>query len=233
MKKTILILNFLFFVGILTSGCSDSKINEKNAKKSIGNNLKEGNLDEVTIGKQIWMTKNLNVAKFRNGDSITEAKTVKEWQKAGDNKQAAWCYYNNNSNNGARYGKLYNWYAVNDSRGLAPKGWVLPTEENWSRLTDYLGGNNAGKRMKSIDLWSDNGAESGNGTNKSGFSGFPGGYRFSSGTFSDIGANGNWWSATEYGSKYAWYLLLNYFTDSADKNFIDKKIGYSVRCIKQ
>ena len=91
MKKVILILNFLFFVGMIINGCSDSKTNEKNAKKSIGKNLKEGNSDEVTIGKQIWMTKNLNVAKFRNGDSITEAKTEKEWQKAGDNKQVAWC----------------------------------------------------------------------------------------------------------------------------------------------
>lgn len=74
----------------------------------------------VTIGTQVWRTKNLDVATFRNGDSIPQAKTNEEWEKAAENQQPAWCYYNNDPANGAKYGKLYNWYAVNDSRGLAP-----------------------------------------------------------------------------------------------------------------
>ena len=82
--------------------------------------------NEVQIGTQIWMTKNLDVSKFRNGDPIPEAKTDEEWVKAGENKQPAWCYYENNPANGAKYGKLYNWYAVSDARGLAPVGYHIP-----------------------------------------------------------------------------------------------------------
>ena len=103
--------------------------------------------EEVTIGNQIWMTKNLNVDKFRNGDPILEAKTDEEWQKAGEKKQPAWCYYDNDPKNGEQYGKLYNWYAVNDPRGLAPEGYHVPTDAEWTQLSDYLGGEDvAGKK---------------------------------------------------------------------------------------
>ena len=103
----------------------------------------------VTIGTQVWMTENLNVDKFRNGDVIPHAKTVEEWLTAGDNQQPAWCYYKNDSANSAKYGKLYNWYAVNDSRGLAPQGWHVASDAEWTKLTDYLGGAGvAGKKMK-------------------------------------------------------------------------------------
>lgn len=86
-------------------------------------------MEEVKIGDQFWMAENLNVDKFRNGDTIPEAKTEEEWIEAGENGQPAWCYYNNNPENGDHYGKLYNWYAVNDLRGLAPEGWRVPTQE--------------------------------------------------------------------------------------------------------
>ena len=104
----------------------------------------------VTIGTQVWMTKNLNVDKFRNGDPIPEAKTYEEWTEATENREPAWCYYDNNPDNGDRYGKLYNWYAVHDPRGLAPEGWKIPSDDDWSRLTDFLGGKGvAGAKMKS------------------------------------------------------------------------------------
>ena len=120
--------------------------------------------DEVTIGKQVWMSENLNVDKFRNGDPIPEAKTDEEWEKAGENGEPAWCYYNNNPDNGDRYGKLYNWFAVNDPRGLAPEGWKIPSDEDWTRLTDFLGGESvAGQKMKSTEFWADIDGESGNG----------------------------------------------------------------------
>ena len=90
-----------------------------------------GPFKTVQIGTQVWMTKNLDVSSFRNGDPIPEAKTDEEWKKAEENKQPAWCYYDNNSANGAKYGKLYNWYAVNDPRGLAPIGFRVPTDEDW------------------------------------------------------------------------------------------------------
>lgn len=110
------------------------------------------NAQTVTIGTQVWMTKNLDVAKFRNGDPIPEAKTDEEWKKAGENKQPAWCYYDNNPANGVKYGKLYNWYAVNDPRGIAPVGYHVPTDAEWTKLEDLLG-SDAGKKMKSATGW--------------------------------------------------------------------------------
>jgi uncharacterized protein (TIGR02145 family) len=96
------------------------------------------NAQTVTIGSQVWMTKNLDVATFRNGDPIPEAKSNEEWEKAIDEKKPAWCYYNNDIKKGELYGKLYNWYAVNDPRGLAPLGWHIPTINEWTNLNDYL-----------------------------------------------------------------------------------------------
>ena len=108
----------------------------------------------ITIGTQVWMTKNLDVATFRNGDPIPQAKTNEEWEKAGENQQPAWCYYDNDSTNGAKYGKLYNWYAVNDSRELAPVGYHIPSDAEWTKLTDFLGGESvAGTKMKSKSGW--------------------------------------------------------------------------------
>ncbi len=108
----------------------------------------------VTIGSQTWTTKNLDVATFRNGDLIPEAKTDEEWEAAGENKQPAWCYYENNTANGIKYGKLYNWYAVVDTRGLAPAGYHIPTDDEWTVLSTYLGGEAvAGKKMKSTSGW--------------------------------------------------------------------------------
>jgi uncharacterized protein (TIGR02145 family) len=109
---------------------------------------------EVTIGTQVWMTKNLNVDKFRNGDPIPEAQTQEEWLKAKKNHQPAWCYADNDPANGKKYGKLYNWYAVNDSRGLAPLGWHIPSEDEWKTLRDYTGGGlNDDKKLKSGEIF--------------------------------------------------------------------------------
>ena len=115
----------------------------------------KGPVKGVAIGTQVWTTKNLDVATFRNGDAIPQAKTDEEWNAAGENKQPAWCYYENKAANGTKYGKLYNWYAVNDYRGLAPAGWHVPTDEEWTVLSTFLGGEAvAGKKMKSTSGWS-------------------------------------------------------------------------------
>jgi uncharacterized protein (TIGR02145 family) len=105
---------------------------------------------EVRIGTQVWSTRNLDVSYFRNGDRIPQAKTAEDWAMAFDTMRPAWCYYENNPEFGARsgmpveesraYGKLYNWFAVNDPRGLAPEGWHIPSFEEWEILTRYLGG---------------------------------------------------------------------------------------------
>ncbi|MCH7785230.1 MAG: fibrobacter succinogenes major paralogous domain-containing protein [Bacteroidetes bacterium] len=205
----------------------------------------------ITIGNMSWMAENLNVSHFRNGDPIPEAKTNEEWKKAGDNGQPAWCYYKNEGFNGEKYGKLYNWYATNDSRGLAPKGWHIPSDEEWNDLEDYLGASGHGTKMKNTSGWKNDG----NGTNESGFSGLPGGRRDYGGykdslDFYLMGYYGSWWSSTElrtsenlyggYGlssastrsTTFAWMRSMNNSSDDVSRVEISKAYGYSVRCIR-
>jgi uncharacterized protein (TIGR02145 family) len=184
----------------------------------------------VTIGTQVWMTKNLDVSTFRNGDPIPEAKTNSEWEAAGEKKQPAWCYYKNDPANGAKYGKLYNWYAVNDPRGLAPVGYHIPTDAEWTQLSEYLGGEDvAGKKMKSTSGW----IENGNGTNESGFNGLPGGYRSNSDSFLRQGYDGYCWSASEYNTDSAPFNRnLNFSDDYLLRSLILKGRGFSVRCLR-
>ena len=109
---------------------------------------------EITIGTQTWAGTNLNVSIFRNGDSIPEAKTVAEWTQAGNSKKPVWCYYENDPINAKKYGKLYNWYAVSDLRGLAPYGWHVPNDNDWTILIATIGDEEeAGSKMKSIAEW--------------------------------------------------------------------------------
>ena len=189
----------------------------------------KGPVKGVAIGTQVWTTKNLDVATFRNGDLIPEAKTDEEWEAAGENKQPAWCYYENNTANGTKYGKLYNWYAVNDYRGLAPAGWHVPTDEEWTVLSTYLGGKDvAGKKMKSTSGWLDNG----NGNNSSGFTGLPGGSRYSSGDFFAVGDFGNWWSASRGNATDAFSWRLSFSLSDLNVYFNAKDNGFSFRCVK-
>jgi uncharacterized protein (TIGR02145 family) len=217
-------LGVLLLVG-LAFWLGSRKTNVVDAKKEEG---KEAN-PEVTIGQQVWMTKNLNVATFRNGDPIPQAKTDEEWVKAGENQQPAWCYYDNDPKNEEIYGKLYNWYAVNDPRGLAPEGYHVPTDEEWTQLSDYLGGEDvAGKKMKSTSGW----IENGNGSNESGFNGLPGGFRYDNGAFNLQGLSGCWWSASEDDSDYAYYRSLSH-NDGYLIRFVNfKEEGFSVRCLR-
>jgi uncharacterized protein (TIGR02145 family) len=191
---------------------------------------------EVKIGNQVWMSENLNVDRFRNGDPILEAKTNEEWQIAGENKQAAWCYYDNNPVNGAIYGKLYNWYAVIDPRGLAPEGWQIPGNNEWTKLADvsgkeytiFGGSKIVGAKMKSNSGWANNG----NGNNETGFSGLPGGNRFIDGTFYDLGGCGFWWSSSEASTKGALARALAFDDETFHLLQIIKCNGFSVRCFR-
>ena len=110
-------------------------------------------INTVSIGRQIWMQENLDVSRYRNGDPIKYAATTQEWLDAAASGQGAWSYYKNDAANG-KYGRLYNWYAVHDPRGLAPKGWHIPTNLEFKKLSTALGGVYvAGKKMKSTTLW--------------------------------------------------------------------------------
>ena len=188
---------------------------------------------DITIGTQTWTSKNLDVSTFRNGEAIPEAKNAEEWSKASENNTAVYCYYGYDSKNGKVYGKLYNWYAVNDSRGLAPKGYHIPSDAEWTVLTDFLGGEDkAGKKMKSKTGWQKNGKKSGNGNNSSGFNGLPGGYCGDYGYFNYITGNGYWWSSSEDDTGFAWGRLLYYSNTSVDRYFNSEDYGLSVRCLR-
>jgi uncharacterized protein (TIGR02145 family) len=172
------------------------------------------------------MAENLNVSKFRNGDPIPEAKTDAEWM----GKKPAWCYYNNDPKNGQKYGKLYNWYALTDPRGLAPEGWHIPNGADWDKLGTFLGGiSAAGTKMKSKTGWNENG----NGTNESGFSGLPGSLRYEDGQFNDLGRMGYWWSISPNIARTLSYTLnlsngyMGWGIGKANESY-----GFAVRCIQ-
>jgi uncharacterized protein (TIGR02145 family) len=189
----------------------------------------DGNVSSsVNIGSQIWMVNNLDVSHYRNGDPIPQAQNIDEWD---DLTTGAWCYFDMNTENGRKYGKLYNWYAVNDTRGLAPKGWHIPSKDEWVSLTDYLGGKDiAGGKMRSLQYWESPNADA---TNSSGFSGMPGGLLFFRGIYTDLGSSGNWWSSTEEGPETAYCLaLVNNSGSIGNQISYNKNFGLSVRCIK-
>ena len=152
----------------------------------------DGNIYQtIDIGNQTWMTTNLNVSRYNNGDVIPQVQDYNQWKNL---KTGAWCYYANDTSNGTVYGKLYNWYALHDNRGLAPAGYHIPSDQDWDRLVNFVGGYNiAGYELKESgnSHWSNPNA----GTNIHGFSGLPGGYLSSNG-FCCITESGRWWSTT-------------------------------------
>ena len=185
---------------------------------------------DVTIGTQTWTSKNLNVGTYRNGDKIPQVQDKNAWAKL---KTGAWCYYENKTANGKIFGKLYNWYAVNDPRGLSPTGYHIPTDAEWTILTDYLGGESppnsqAGTKMRYTSSWKDKG----NGTNASGFAGLAGGYRDSNGNFFGIGSEGACWNSSEYEANLAWYRYLSNFNRGVYRRNHPKVYSLAVRCIK-
>jgi uncharacterized protein (TIGR02145 family) len=174
-----------------------------------------------------WNSINLDVDKFRNGEVIPEAKTDEAWELAGKNGTPVWCYYNNDLDNGFMYGKLYNYHAVNDPRGLAPVGWHIPTDEEWTELENLLG-KEAGKKLKSKNGWKN----SGNCTDLVGFKALPGGFRYLNGSFYGIRDTASFWSATELDSTDAWTRFLNYDSGDVDRDISNKSLGASVRCLR-
>lgn len=191
---------------------------------------------EVKIGNQTWMAENLNVVTFQNGDTIREARTVDEWKAANKLKQPAWCYFKNNPSNGSKYGKLYNFYAVSDPRGLAPASWKIPSGNDWFELSAFLNDKkNAGAKLKSTAGW----RKHGNGTNSTGFSALPSGSRELSTINTDDGfgsdsTRGIWWSSTIAKTKDVLVYTLswrnNRFKPIWETSVTD---GYAVRCIKK
>lgn len=180
--------------------------------------------NHVAIGKQVWMGKNLDVDNYRNGDPIPEVKDAGKWASL---KTGAWCYYKNDSKNGEWYGKLYNWYAVNDPRGLAPEGWHIPTEKEFEALNTAVNGNS--NALKAIGQ----GTGSGAGINTSGFSALLTGIRNYDGNFIGLGDKPYHWSFTEGDANTAYYLYMNNNnSDIISGSAAMKEYGFGVRCVK-
>jgi uncharacterized protein (TIGR02145 family) len=188
----------------------------------------EGNFyPSILINGQEWMQKNLAVGKYRNGDPIPTGLSDAAW---GNLTSGAYAIYNNDAANNTTYGKLYNWYAVNDSRGLCPTGWHVPSDDEWTTLETSLGGSSvAGGKMKSITGWT---SPNTGATNESGFTGIPGGGRTSGGTYFSIGDICYWWSSTGYGTQ-AGYSKLDYNNSNVSHgDGTTRRAGFSVRCVR-
>lgn len=189
---------------------------------------------DVLIGTQIWGTRNLEIQNYRDGTLIPEVSDPTAWAGL---TTGAWCRYANNPDNQRDYGILYNWYAVNDVRGLAPLGYHVPTDAEWTTLTTYLGGETvAGGKMKATGdlttgdgLWTSPNTDA---TNESGFTGLPGGFRNFIGAFNQIGNYNYFWSSLESSAANAWARYLYYYDGSLGKQILNKTYGLSVRLIK-
>ena len=188
-----------------------------------------GRLGPGRIGTQIWMLKNLDVDTYRNGDVIPQVTDDATWASL---TTGAWCYYNNDLANGEIYGKLYNWYAVNDRRGLAPIGYHIPSNAEWTTLITGLGGGgSAGGALKEAGIthWQtpNTGA-----TNSNRWTGLPGGIRVYYSAFFNINSFGYWWSSTALNVGSAWINYLTYNNSNIVTSDDNKRSGLSVRCIK-
>jgi uncharacterized protein (TIGR02145 family) len=203
----------------------------------------DGNTYQSVTNCGLTFTKqNLNVSKYSDGTPIPQVTDPTQWANL---TTGAWCYYNNDPANEAVYGKLYNWYAaagIYDAasaanpalrKKLAPSGWHVPTDPEWTQLTDCLGGDSvAGGKMKSTGttLWQSPNTAA---TNESGFSSLPAGYRGYFGTFGNIGDDGFWWSSSEASIITAWTRYLNYNSSDAGRSSAsNKRNGFSVRCLR-
>lgn len=197
----------------------------------------DGNLYKtVYIGTQQWMAENLKVSKYSDGSTISNITNENSWYY---DTTGAWSYYKNNEDNNAKYGKLYNWYAVsqstNGNKNLCPTGWHVPSDAEWTVLTNYLGGESlAGGKMKEAGLLSWKSPNT-SATNISLFSALPGGERADWGAWGAeylIGKTGSWWSSTESSGGSPWFRYLHSYDGEVGRSTEYKYFGFSIRCLK-
>lgn len=220
--------NFVIIPGISLSNLKPTSGYGPNINDIEGNTYKT-----VYIGIQHWMAENLKVSKYSDGTAIPNVTDNTEWSKL---TTGAWSYYNNDAVNNAKYGKLYNWYAVskttNGNKNVCPTGWHVPTDAEWTVLTDYLGGSGvAGGKMKEVGTTSWNNPNT-DATNTSLFTGLPGGYLGGGGIYDAIGYGSNWWSSTEYNTYDAWIRNLDFLNGGAGSDNYNKRTGLSIRCLR-
>lgn len=182
--------------------------------------IQHNDFESVKIGSQVWAGKDLDVTTYRDGTPIPKVQDA-----------AAWSNLTTGAYSEDEYGKHYNWYAVNDSRGLAPAGWRIPTEADWDFLVNTVGGANiAGQALKvcgNLNWWNDHGQD------VYLFAALPTGYRDAAGTFQGFGSTGTWWCSTGANANDAIFYWMYYDNDKVQKFTDSKKMGMTVRCIKE
>lgn len=193
----------------------------------------DGNIySTITIGTQVWMEENLRATKCIDGTSLLLVTDNKQWETLDNIPKPAYCWYNNNARaNKEANSALYNWYAVNTKK-ICPDGWHVPTDIQWTTLITFLGGYRvAGNKLKETGTnhWTSPNTEA---TNESGFYALPSGYRYTDGKFLYINEYGSWWSSTESDTSNAWVHYLNDGDGIVRKQTVNKRNGYSVRCLK-
>lgn len=214
MKNILIFISLLFSVLISNSQVEDI---DKNTYETI-----------VVDGKK-WTTSNLNTTRFQDGSFIPEVTSEKQWKKYMKKKKPAFCYYNFSKKNGEKFGILYNWYAVNDERGLAPKGYHVATDKEWKALIENFGGaEKAGSKLKSVMDWT----EDKNSDNESKFNALPGGFTEDCSKFEQMGYYGYWWSSTEAVMSNAYSYTMYYLDGKVERKVNYKYAGLSVRCVR-
>ena len=239
MRKALLILTVLIINIFMFFGCN--KKNPVDSKNEVTVKDIDGNIYQtIQLGDQVWMTENLKVTHYRNGDAIPNVTENAEWTNL---TAGAYCEYDNDASHTATYGRLYNWYAVHDGREIAPTGWHVPTDEDWKTLEMTLGmnqlevndtqdrGTDEGGKLKEMGTTHWQSPNTG-ATNESGFTALPGGFRNFNGIFYSLGSYAIFWSATESSALHAWFRSLAFDNSSVHRYYDKKQDGFSVRLLR-
>ncbi len=248
LKKTLLVIIMISI--LLCISCTENSVspedkpNEKKDPPETVKDIDDNIYKTIKIGSQWWLVENLKVTRYRNGDSIHHVPDDLEWPVI---KSGAYSIYDHAGLNIDTYGLLYNWFAVNDNRGIAPVGWHIPTDDEWKELEIFLGmeqsevdddfwrGTNEGGKLKEADFMHWKNPNEG-ATNESGFTALPNGYRNNkSSEFSTITYQAHFWASTEYNSTqpkdFAWGRSLHRQKSTVSRRYHDKQTGFGVRCI--
>ncbi len=228
MRKTHLFLALILIAIFMISSCMINLNNEDIKKRKVTDI--DGNVYEIVkIGNQWWMAENLKVTHYRNGNPIPNVISYSEWENL---TTGVYCSYDNSTSHMDTYGCFYNWYAVNDSRNIAPEGWHVPSDAEWQTLVDYLGGDAvAGGKLKETGFlhWSTPNTGT---TNESGFTALPGGYLWPDEGCVNLGFTARFWSITENYDIFVWNRSLFFWDSVVSRGYDLKTDGYSIRCIK-
>ncbi|MBN1929212.1 MAG: fibrobacter succinogenes major paralogous domain-containing protein [Chlorobiaceae bacterium] len=222
-RRNLLTILPLLLATLLMTACNGTASRPETVTDIDGNRY-----STIEIGGKVWMTSNLKTTRYRNGDPIPEVADAAEWPRL---ETGARCSYGNNAENGKTFGFLYNWFAVNDPRGLAPEGWHVATDAEWQALADAVGGaEQAGKVLKSSEKWE---GSTGDASKSSGFDALPSGARRNAdGEFLMLGKFARFWTSTPANGDKALGRALSFYDNTLRGGEVGPKNGFAVRCVK-